>query len=133
MKRTARQYPQYAREALLELVSAQGQYTGRTRHISRDGFSVLIDAPVLPGNIVRVRMSLVFDKDTFSEPLELPARVVWCTPIGDHYQLGTSFLALGHEKQSYLAMFLRYLQGSGENEADNNEDPSSDDGDLFAE
>lgn len=131
MKRTARQYPQYAREALLELISAKGLCTGRTKHVSRDGFSVLVEQPIAPGNRVRVRMSLVFDEDTFSEPLELPARVVWCTPIGDHYQLGTSFLALSEDNQSYLAMFLRYLQGEGE--VDPAASQNRDDGDLFPE
>lgn len=55
-------------------------------------------------------MSLVFDEDTFSEPLELPARIVWCTPLGDKFQLGASFLPMTSEQLSYLAMFLRYLR-----------------------
>lgn len=78
-------------------------------------------------------MSLVFGEDSFSEPLVLPARVVWCTPIGDLFQLGASFMPLTTEQQSYLAMFLRYLEAGPESQATVDEPPPWDGSDSNQE
>ena len=110
MTQSARQYPRYAIEAEIELVTAAGSTRGRTKNVSRGGLAAYVERPVPAGLRVDVRMSLVFDEDTFSEPLELPARIVWCTPVGDKFQLGTAFMPMTSEQVSYLAMFLRYLE-----------------------
>ena len=111
-----RKYPRYAVEAAIEFVSPAGATHGRTRNASRGGLAAEVERPLPPGLTIQVRMSLVFGEDSFSEPLELPARVVWCTPIGDKFQLGASFIGLSAEKQSYLAMFLRYLDAGHDEE-----------------
>ena len=110
----ARHFPRYALEAAIEFVSPAGTTRGRTRNVSRTGLSAGVDRPLPSGLSVNVRLSLVFDEDTFSEPLVLPARVVWCTPLGDDFQLGAAFMSLDGDQQSYLAMFLRYLQEGNE-------------------
>jgi hypothetical protein len=99
-------------EASIEFVTPVGSTRGRSKNVSEGGLAANVTRPVPPGSQVLVRMSLVFDEDSFSEPLALPARVVWCTPIGAMFQLGASFLPMSGEKQSYLAMFLRYLEGT---------------------
>ena len=105
-----RHYPRYAVEAAIDFISPAGVTPGRTKNASRGGLAASVDRPLPPGLNVDLRMSLVFGEDSFSEPLVLPARVVWCTPVGDKFQLGAAFMPLSAEQQSYLAMFLRYLE-----------------------
>ena len=107
---SARQFPRFALEATVELTASGRIVRGRTSNVSRGGLAATVDRPVSPGELVTVRMALVFDEDTFSEPLDLPSRVVWCTPLSDVYQLGTAFLPLSADQRTYLEMFLRYLE-----------------------
>ena len=110
MTNSAREFPRFALEATVELTGSAGTATGRTGNVSRGGLAATVDSPLVSGEVVTVTMALVFDKDTFSEPLALPARVVWCTQLGEIYQLGTAFLSLNSDQRSYLEMFLRYLE-----------------------
>jgi hypothetical protein len=105
-----RQHPRYATEAAVQLHGPDTVATGRTDNVSRGGLCAIVDRPMPAGCLVQVNLSLVFDEETYSEPLSLPARVVWCTAMGDEHQLGTSFLGLNSVQQSYLEMFLRYLE-----------------------
>lgn len=109
MSGSARQFPRFALEATVELTASGFMAKGRTSNVSRGGLAATVDRGVSPGELVTVRMALVFDEDTFSEPLDLPARVVWCTQLSDVYQLGTAFLPLSADQRTYLEMFLRYL------------------------
>lgn len=120
MSENARQHPRFATEAAVEVSFDGTTVSGRSTNISRGGLCAVIDADIPAGQRVTVGMALVFAEDTFSESLELPARVVWCTPFADNkHQLGTSFLPLDEEQQSFLAMFLRYLeQGLAEQQAE---------------
>lgn len=134
MSSSARQYPRFAIEAEVELVTAAGSTRGRTKNVSRGGLAADVERPVPPGLRVDVRMSLVFDEDTFSEPLVIPARIVWCTPVKDKFQLGAAFMPMSGEQVSYLAMFLRYLQeGLAMQQAllEEEEEQEQDDDDLF--
>lgn len=110
-----RLYPRYALEAAIEFMSPAGSTHGRTKNVSHGGLAAEVARPLPSGLVLKVRMSLVFGEDSFSEPLTLPARVVWCTPIHDNFQLGVCFMTLSTEEQSYLAMFLRYLQAGQHN------------------
>lgn len=103
-------HPRYAIEASIEIRGPRGAITGRTKNISRGGLAAHVETPIDPGTEVELAISLVFDEETFSEPLSLPARVVWCTPLGERdHQLGTAFSRLSSEQAEFLAMFLRYL------------------------
>lgn len=124
-----REFPRFAVEAAIEFVSPAGTTMGRTSNASRGGLAAEVERPLPPGLHVQLRMSLVFGEDSFSEPLVLPARVVWCTPIGDLFQLGASFMPLTAEQQSYLAMFLRYLQADPESRTPSNRLPPPGDSD----
>lgn len=120
MTSNARQFPRYATQAAVELRLADTTVRGRSTNISRGGLCAVVDAHVPSGARVVVSLALVFAEDTFSEPLELPARVVWCTKFaGNQHQLGTQFLPLDEEQQQFLAMFLRYLEeGEAAKQAD---------------
>ena len=106
-----RQHPRFALEAAVEIRGAVTFVSGRTKDVSRGGLAALVPTPIATGTEVELAISLVFDEDTFSEPLLLPARVVWCTPLGEaRHQLGTAFLPLSRDQAEFLSMFLRYLR-----------------------
>jgi hypothetical protein len=110
MSGSGREFPRFALEATVELTARSFTATGRTANVSRGGMAATVNRAIAPGEVVTVRMALVFDEDTFSEPLDLPARVVWCTQLSDVYQLGMAFMPLSSDQRTYLEMFLRYLE-----------------------
>lgn len=86
--------------------------SGRSRNISRGGLCLEVGDAVAAGDLVDVRISLIFHDQHISEPLGLPARVVWCTPLGDVHQVGCKFAVLGHEETAYLDLFLSYIDAA---------------------
>ncbi len=110
MTPTSREFPRFAIEATVELTTTHGKTNGRATNVSRGGLAATVERPIAVGETVNVQLALVFDRDTYSEPLDLQARVVWCTQIATTYQLGMAFLPLDDEQRAYLGMFLRYLE-----------------------
>ena len=108
-----RLFPRYAVEATVELITRSGEVVaGAARNVSRGGLCLETGAPVPTGADLDVRITLVFEEEHTSEPLRLPARVVWCTPLEGGHQVGTQFRPLTSEQSTYLDMFLRYLDES---------------------
>jgi hypothetical protein len=111
--RDDREHPRVVTDALVEVVTAGGPLlAGRTRNLSRGGLCVELTGPVEPGAEVEIRITLVFHDDHRSETLGLTARVVWCTPLGDCYQVGSQFGRLSFDEAVYLNMFLSYMDAS---------------------
>jgi hypothetical protein len=81
---------------------------GRTQNLSRGGLCAEIVEAIPNGADIEVDIQLVFD-EVESEPLRLPARVVWCTTLDEAFQVGLSFQKLTAEQQEYLSLFLKYL------------------------
>lgn len=105
-----REHPRFAVEAAVDVRLPDGaSLSGATRNLSRGGVCLELDAPAPPGTDVAIHITLVFEVDTTSEPLALPARVAWSTPMGERHQIGCQFLALTREQLIYLDMFLRDL------------------------
>lgn len=113
-----RAYPRHALEVDAEVHYGDKVIPVRTRDVSRGGMCFIAETGVPAGAEVRVNMALVFDEATFSEPLKLRARIVWCTAFGDSYQIGSTFLGLTSDSRAYLDMFLRYLEESAEDDED---------------
>src|SRR5262249_33624896 len=109
--RHQRQYPRYAHEAAITLITADQTISGRTRNVSRGGLCATLSEEIAVGTEIWVDLQLVFDHERQSEPLRLPARIVWCTSIDHVHQVGVQFLPLDGEAAEYLTMFLRYLDG----------------------
>ena len=83
----------------------------RTKNMSRGGLCFEIDHALPLDRPVQMRLALLFDENTLSEPLDVSARVVWSTQLGkNRYQIGTSFVGMTNETRTYLDMFLRYLK-----------------------
>lgn len=126
-----RHSPRFAVRVAVELETKAGQrLAGQSRNLSRGGVCLETADMIAAGEEVTVRITLVFDEERSSEPLELPARVVWCTPFGDQaHQVGTQFHPLSSEHTTYLDMFLRYLeqQASPSEDGDGGEDEDEDD------
>lgn len=88
-------------------------HQGRTTNVSRGGFAADLPALLAIGSEVEVDLQLVFEDDAQSEPLRVPARIVWCTSVEDMFQVGVAFKPMPADKAQLLAMFLRYLDDSG--------------------
>lgn len=82
---------------------------GHTNNMSRGGLCANVEASIPSGSDVDIDIVLVFDAETQSEALRLPARIAWCTILDEGYQIGVSFRGLDAERLEYLGLFLKYL------------------------
>jgi len=89
-----------------------GNFAARTRDVSKSGICLITPSALKGNEWVAIELVLAFGDNAFSEPLRLDARVVWCTHIGNSYQVGAMFNVLSDENADFLDMFLRYLDGS---------------------
>lgn len=87
-------------------------HEGRTNNVSRGGLSAILADALPVGADVELDLVLVFEDDVQSEPLRLPARIVWCTPLDEAHQIGVAFRPLDAERTEYVTLFLRYLDDS---------------------
>jgi hypothetical protein len=104
-----REHPRYAHEAAVTVVAGNASITGHTTNLSRGGLCASLAEAVAVGSNIDVDIVLVFEGDVRSEPLRLPARVVWCTHVDDGHQIGISFRPLDAELAEYLGLFIKYL------------------------
>ncbi|HEU4614598.1 MAG TPA: PilZ domain-containing protein [Kofleriaceae bacterium] len=111
MSSTQRQYPRFAADVAIRFYVGKQVTEGRTRNVSRGGLCADLAESLPTGQDVEVDMTLLFEDNSQSEPLRLPARIVWCTPFEDAYQVGVSFRPLDAQRAEYLTLFLKYLGG----------------------
>lgn len=88
-------------------------HRGRTTNVSRGGLAAELPNALAIGTEIECELQLVFEDDAHSEPLSVPARIVWCTALEDIYQVGVAFKPMTADKAQFLVMFLRYLDDSG--------------------
>src|SRR5882724_7780271 len=103
-----REHPRYAHEAVVTIHAGSQTHWGRTQNLSRGGLCADLPESIPNGANIDVDIQLVFD-DVESEPLRLPARVVWCTTVDEAFQVGLSFRSLSTEQHELLSVFLKYL------------------------
>lgn len=106
---TDRQHPRYAAEVGIKFYLGKDVTEGRTRNVSRGGLCADLAAALPVGKDVEIDITLVFEDASESEALRLPARIVWCTPFENAYQVGVSFRPMDKQRAEYLALFLKYL------------------------
>jgi PilZ domain-containing protein len=108
---STRAHPRYALEVDAQVRLQDRVLPIRTKDVSRGGLCFGAPIPIPAGTPVELSLSLVFDEQTFSEPLVVRARVVWCTTLEPkRHQVGTAFIAMTNEQRAYLDLFLRYLK-----------------------
>lgn len=125
VSRSEREHPRYAHEASVTLHAGKAKLQGRTINVSRGGLCVDLAQKCTVGQDVEVDLVLIFDGGTESEPLRVPARVVWCTAVDDAYQVGVCFRPLETERSQYLTMFLRYLDDGSDGKKPRTPPPAS--------
>jgi hypothetical protein len=107
--RSEREHVRYAHEAALTFAIGGRPCSGRTRNVSRGGVCANLTEALPTGAEIALELALVFDHDVRSDSLVLPARVVWCTPVDEAFQVGFAFKPLDAKRAEHLALFLRYL------------------------
>lgn len=107
--KTEREHPRYAHQATVTFHVGTSSLQGQTLNVSRGGLCASTDGPIALGTEVEVVLVLLFEDNVKSEPLRLPARVVWCTELDDANQIGIAFRPLDAKRTEYLTVFLRYL------------------------
>ena len=106
---TDRQHPRFAADVAIKVYLGNQVSEGRTRNVSRGGLCADLTAALPTGKDVEIDIALVFDDASVSEPLRLPARIVWCTKFEAAYQVGVSFRPMDKQRAEYLSLFLKYL------------------------
>lgn len=106
-----RRAPRFATDATILVGEGDDAIAGKCMNLSSGGLCSELVAGLNVEVPHQLRLSLIFDTDVESEPLALSARAVWCTQIGEVWQVGFQFLPLDKDQSSFLQMFLRYLDG----------------------
>jgi hypothetical protein len=89
-----------------------GKLKARTRDVSRNGICLVATQALPVGALVNIELVLSFGNNSFSEPLDLRARLVWCTNLAGSFQVGAMFEDVTDQQDQFLEMFLQYLDGT---------------------
>ncbi len=112
-----------------EVTSATGTFGAITKDVSRGGACFVVTAPMVVGSSFNISLSLVLGVNSFSEPLKLAGKVVWCTRTEEGFQIGAAFVPVGPDIREYLQMFLNFL-AKGVGVEDGGEVPEEEDDDV---
>jgi hypothetical protein len=108
-----RRHPRFSVDVQANVRTADGRkLPARTRDLSRSGICLITTNALAQREELLIDLILLIGSSSASEPLPLRARVVWCTPISQAFQVGAMFEKLTRTEQSFLDMFLRYLDGT---------------------
>jgi len=127
-----RRHRRYAVDVEATLGIAGIRVRARTRDISRTGICLISTEPVAPGTLAPLELVLAFGEDSYSEPLSLSARIVWCTELGGSFQVGAMFDDVTDQQDGFLEMFLQYLGDSLSPDAEHGDESNGYDDDPFA-
>ncbi|MDZ4694649.1 MAG: PilZ domain-containing protein [Deltaproteobacteria bacterium] len=84
----------------------------RTRDVSQTGICLISQDAVPVQDLLDIDLVLAFGNNSYSEPLSLKSRAVWCTPIAEVFQIGAMFEGVTDEQDNFLEMFLQFLDGT---------------------
>jgi len=109
----ARRHRRFHVEIDAKVTTGKGErLAARTRDLSRSGICLITGDGLAGGDTLMIELALSFGKNAFSEPLRLQSHVVWCTQIGQSFQVGAMFDGLTDEQDGFLEMFLHFLDGT---------------------
>jgi len=130
-------HERFAVEIEAEVTSEAGTFGAITKDVSRGGACFVVLAPMATGSSFDISLSLVLSENSFSEPLKLRGKVVWCTRTEEGFQIGAAFGAQNADTKEFLQMFLRFLAkgvnvGAGDDPVSEDEDePEAEEKGLF--
>lgn len=104
-----RVHERFAVEVEAEVTSEAGSFSALTKDVSRGGACFVVLAPMVVGSDFEISLSLVLSENTFSEPLKLKGRVVWCTRTEEGFQIGAAFGGMDPDTREFLQLFLNFL------------------------
>lgn len=129
-------HERFAVEIEAEVTSEAGTVRAITKDVSRGGACFEVTAPMATGSSFDIALSLVLSENSFSEPLKLQGKVVWCTPTSGGYQIGAAFVPQDADTKEFLQLFLRFLAkgvdvGQDEEDLDEEDEPEEEEKGLF--
>jgi hypothetical protein len=101
-----RQHPRYSAIELRAVWLSSEETPVQVRDVSTDGICLVSSEPAAPGSTIRVRLSLDFGQNRFSEPVELSYRVVWCTPVKELFQIGGAAIEMDAASRNHRATIV---------------------------
>lgn len=125
-----RKHPRFAVDMEAKVLTDLGTHTARTKDLSRGGLCFILPMPLKVGMNFSMEMTLVFDENSFSEPLVIPGKIIWCTPVEEGYQMGVAFVFKDSQTRQYLEMFLNFLANGADGE---NQEEGQQEGDFSEE
>ena len=105
-----RRFPRYALDVECELHAGDLTLRSRTRNLSLSGIAIMMAEPLPLGCEVTLQLALGFPDNERSEPIDLPATVMWCTPLAGAFQLGARFHELSPHLSHLVRVFIQFLQ-----------------------
>jgi hypothetical protein len=113
MTEDLRRHPRFIIDVQANVRTGDGRkLPARTRDLSRSGMCLITTHTLAQREELLIDLILLLGPSSVSEPLPLRARVVWCTPISQAFQVGAMFEKLSKKEQTFLEMFLHYLDGT---------------------
>ncbi len=115
-ERNRRAHPRLPIRIGAEIQLPSMELTCATKNLSLGGVGMELDRAVPEGALAIVTLYLVVDdvEDAEGEPLELPARVVWCRATGpEAYEAGFQFEEPTAAQRQRLAEFLAIQEQGG--------------------
>ena len=82
---------------------------GSSCNISIGGLCAIFENAFPTGHKVVVSLNLEYEEGQYAEFMT-PARVVWCTKIGENYQCGMQFLPLEEDQRKLLEKFIATIK-----------------------
>ncbi|HVU51569.1 MAG TPA: PilZ domain-containing protein [Polyangia bacterium] len=107
-----RAHPRFAVDIQVSVSSDKQSVSAHTRDISRSGLCLVSTQGLAKEKEIGLELVLTFGEGGLSEPLHMRGKVVWCTAMFGHYQMGVKFLDPDPEQARNLEMFLGFLDGS---------------------
>lgn len=130
-----RVHQRFAVEVEAEVTSEAGTFGAITKDVSRGGACFVVLAPMAVGSSFGIALSLVLGKNSFSEPLKLSGRVVWCTRTEEGFQIGAAFGPMDADTREFHKIFLKLLAKGldvGQDVEDQEDEPDTGEKGLFA-
>jgi hypothetical protein len=107
-----RQHPRFQVDIQVSVSADSQSLSARTRDISRSGLCLIGTASLPREKEIAIELVLTFGGGGLSEPLHIRGKVVWCTAMFGHFQIGVMFVKVDDEQARNLEMFIGFLDGS---------------------